>query len=247
MDESRKRANYGIDAPGLVRNFALAGFVSLALGFFFYYGFRSERPALAAGVMVLGILWGLWGLGSAGLMVWSSKVGKLEERERVLGGIPWRGDEAVLDAGCGRGLFLIGAARRLTTGRAIGVDLWQKRDQPGNAPQTTLENARAEGVEDRVEILDGDLRDLPFEDGSFDVVLSSLALHNIHDREEREGALHELARVLKPGGRLAIVDIWDTDEYARTLRACGLADVKRSSLRFNVFPPVRVVEARGPG
>jgi arsenite methyltransferase len=247
VDEGQKRANYGIDAPGLVRNFVFAGVSSLALGLFFYYGFRSERPALAAVVMILGVVWGLLGLGSAGLMVWGSKVGKTKERDRILDCIPWHGDEAVLDAGCGRGLFLIGAAKRLTTGRAVGVDLWQRRDQSGNSPQATLENARIEGVEERVEILDGDLRDLPFEDGSFDVVLSSLVLHNIHDREGREGALGELARALKPGGRLAILDIWNTEEYARTLRACGLVDVQRSGLHFDVFPPARVVTARKPG
>ncbi|HSL00096.1 MAG TPA: class I SAM-dependent methyltransferase [Rubrobacteraceae bacterium] len=247
MDESRKGANYGIDAPGLARNFVFAGISSLGLGLFFYYGFRAERPALAAGVLVLGILWGLCGLGFAGLMVRSSKVGKLRERDRILDGLPWRGDEAVLDAGCGRGLFLIGAAKRLTAGRAVGVDIWQRKDQSGNAPQATLENARAEGVEEGVEVLDGDLRDLSFEDGSFDVVLSSLVLHNIHDREERERALRELARVLKPGGYLVIVDVLYTDQYARTLRACGLADVRRSTVRFTIFPPARVVEARKPG
>lgn len=247
MDASRKRANYGIDAPGLVRNFIFAGVSSLGLCLFFFYGFRAERPALAAGVLILGLLWGLCGLGFAALMVWSSKVGKLKERDRILDGIPWRGDEAVLDAGCGRGLFLIGAAKRLRAGRAVGVDLWQRRDQSGNAPRATLENARAEGVEERVEILDGDLRDLPFDDGSFDVVLSSLVLHNVQERDEREAALSELARVLSPGGYLAIVDILYTHDYARTLRGCGLADVKRSSLRFNIFPPARVVEARKPG
>jgi arsenite methyltransferase len=90
------------------------------------------------------------------------------------------------------------------------------------------------------------LRDLPLEDGSFDVVLSSLALHNIHDREEREGAIRELTRVLKPGGHLTIVDIWDTGEYARVLREGGMEDILRSGLRFDIFPPVREVTARKP-
>ena len=241
-----QRANYGIDAPGLVRNFALAGISSLVLGISFYYAFGASRPALATTVVILGIVWGLWGLGSAGLMVWSSKVGKLKERDRILDAVPWRGDETVLDAGCGRGLLLIGAAKRLKTGRAVGVDIWQKGDQSGNSPEVTLENARVEGVEGRVEIRDGDLRDLSLEDASFDVALSNLVLHNIHDREEREESLRELARVLKPGGRLTIVDIWDTGEYARVLRESGMEDVRRSSLRFNIFPPVREVTARKP-
>ncbi|MDQ3590278.1 MAG: class I SAM-dependent methyltransferase [Actinomycetota bacterium] len=243
---SDERANYGIDAPGLVRNFAFAGIASLVLGIYFYFAFGSDRPALAMVVVIVGIVWGVLGLGFAGLMVWSSKVGKLRERDRILDAIPWRGDETVLDAGCGSGLMLIGAAKRLSTGTAIGVDIWRKGDQSGNSPEVTLENARAEGVDGRVEIRDGDLRDLPFEDGSFDVVLSSLVLHNIHDREEREGALRELMRVLKPGGRLTIVDIWDTDGYARVLREGGMKDVRRPGLRFNIFPPVREVTAKKP-
>ena len=115
--------------------------------------------------------------------------------------------------------------------KAIGVDLWQRRDQSGNAPRATLENARAEGVEERVEILDGDLRDLPFDDGAFDVVLSSLVLHNVQERDEREAALSELARVLSPGGYLAIVDIPYTYDYAGTLRECGLVARRRDLLR----------------
>jgi arsenite methyltransferase len=243
---SDERANYGIDAPGLVRNFAFAGIASLVVGVYFYYAFGADRPALATTVVIVGIVWGLLGLGFAGFMVWSSKVGKLKERDRILDAIPWRGDETVLDAGCGRGLLLIGAAKRLSKGTAIGVDIWRKGDQSGNSPEVTLENARAEGVEGRVEIRDGDLRDLPLEDGSFDVVLTSLALHIIHDREGRGEALRELTRVLKPGGRLTIADIWDTDGHARVLREGAMEDVRRSGLRFDIFPPVREVTARKP-
>jgi cyclopropane fatty-acyl-phospholipid synthase-like methyltransferase len=45
-----------------------------------------------------------------------------------------RGDETVLDVGYGRGLHLIGAAKRLTTGKAPGVDIWQAEDLSGNLP-----------------------------------------------------------------------------------------------------------------
>ena len=119
------------------------------------------------------------------------------------------------------------AARRLKTGKAIGVDLWQKEDLSGNRPDATLENARCEGVADRVEVKDGDARKLPFPDATFDIVVSGLALHNIYKREEREQAVREVARVLKPGGHVAITDIQHTGEYERVLRASGVEDVKR--------------------
>src|SRR5205823_6474956 len=109
----------------------------------------------------------------------------------------------VLDIGPGRGLLLISAAKRLTTGKgkAIGVDVWHSEDQSDNRPENTWRNARAEGVASRIELKDGDARKLPFENGSFDVVASSLTLHNIYNPEERATAVREIDRVLKPGGR----------------------------------------------
>lgn len=239
--------NYGIDAPGLVRNFALAGLSALAAAIFFYYAFAETRPAQAALVVGFGVIWGVCGLGAAALMILSSKRGKLKERDRILDSIPWRGDERVLDAGCGRGLMLIGAAKRLTSGKAVGVDVWREKDTSGNGLEAALANARAEGVEERVEILEGDLRELPFEPRSFDVILSSLAIHNIHERKERAAAVRGLTKVLKPGGRMVILDIWDTGEYVAALREAGMREVSRSGLRFSIFPPARLVTARKPG
>jgi len=50
-------------------------------------------------------------------------------------------------------------------------------------------------------------------------------------------------RVLKPGGRLIVADVWNTDEYAKVLRSRRMKDVRRSGPGFDVFPPVRVVTA----
>lgn len=222
---STPRADYGVDAPPVIRNLLLAsGAAAAAAVVLHFLGLASP-----AGVPLREILLvtALNFLAVTGAMVWYSKVGKLRGRERVLDLVPWRGDETVLDVGCGRGLFLVGAAKRLTTGRAVGVDLWQSEDLSGNRPEATVENARREGVAERVEVRDGDARQLPFPDASFDVVVSSLALHNIYDRQGREQAVREIARVLRPGGRVAVVDIRHTDEYARVLAASGLTDVRR--------------------
>ena len=219
------RPDYGIDAPGVIRNLTVVAVVGIGL-------FVTHRLGLWSGVFAH-VNWATSGLG-AGLgcglmacwMLYDSKIGKLRERERLLDRVPWRGDEAVLDVGCGRGLLLIGAARRLTTGIATGVDLWQAEDLTGNRPEGTLENARIEGVADRVVVKTGDMRKLPFADASFDVVVSNVAIHNVYEREGRAQAMAEIARVLKPSGRVVIHDIRHVDQYAAALAQHGLTEVK---------------------
>jgi SAM-dependent methyltransferase len=209
------RARYGLDAPGVVVNL----FVAAALGLLAAVALRGTRWAplgyglggVAAGCLVCGIG-----------MAYVSRVGKLRTRDRLLGVVEWRGDERVLDVGCGRGLLLVGAARRLTTGRAVGIDVWSARDLSGNSAGATLRNARAAGVADRVNVLGGDARRLPFADASFDVVLSRAVLHNIPAADERAAAVREIARVLRPGGRVVIRDIRHIRQYARVLAECGL-------------------------
>jgi cyclopropane fatty-acyl-phospholipid synthase-like methyltransferase len=79
-------------------------------------------------------------------MLFYSKVGKLALRERLLDKISWRGDEKVLDVGCGRGLLTVAAASRLSTGSVVGVDVWHRGAISGNRADSVLENARIEGV-----------------------------------------------------------------------------------------------------
>ncbi|CAN5240115.1 class I SAM-dependent methyltransferase [soil metagenome] len=217
----QNRPNYGIDAPGAVRNLIFGGAAALVLAVASYLlDWGLTRPAT-----VIGVSWLLL----AGWMIWDSKIGKLWARDRVLDGLELRGDELVLDVGCGRGLLLIGAAKRLTTGKAVGVDIWNTKDLSGNRPEATRENARLDGVAIRVEVKDGDARQLPFADGAFDVVVTKDALHNIGYAAERDTAVRELARVLKPGGRVFLGDVRHTGRYMQVLRECGLQDVRRSA------------------
>jgi len=236
--------DYGIDAPTLVRRFAVRGGVMVVFAALLYYANRNSSPAAATsiGSMLLSI--GVTFLLISAIMVWSSRVGKLKMRDRILDSLPWRGDEQVLDVGCGRGLLLIGAAKRLKTGKATGVDIWQSQDLSGNSAEATKANAIAEGVADKIKLETTDARKLPFGASSFHIVVSSLAIHNIDSSAERMKALREIARVVKPGGSVAIYDIFHTAEYARNLQQLGLTDVKLSSYSFLWCVPSRTVTAR---
>jgi arsenite methyltransferase len=236
-------AHYGLDAPAVVVGNAVGGTAALAGAAIAWAAGRQRHRVPAAVLAGWLAAWGTVAVAQAGLMVRSSRAGKLRERDRLLDDLPWRGDEWVLDIGCGRGLLLIGAAKRLTTGRAIGLDLWRTQDQAGNDPVATMANAIAEGVAQRVELCDGDARRLPFDDHTFDVVVSSLAVHNIPGALGRAAAIDEIARVLKPGGHVALLDFRNTSHYATALATAGLDDVHRTERHFGMYPPVRVVTA----
>ena len=232
--------DYGLDAPGDVRKLLVRGAILSALAIVLYVA-NGPNP-VASIFLSIGITFLIVGA----VMVWSSRVAKPRMRDRLLDLLPWRGDEKVLDIGCGRGLLLIGAAKRLKSGRAIGVDIWRGEDLSGNGADATLANAKAEGVADRIKIESADARKLPMADATIDTVVSSLAIHNIPSREEREQALSEMARVLKPGGHVAILDILHTATYAKELQKRGFTDVNLSGLNLLWCLPTRYVTARKP-
>jgi len=129
-----------------------------------------------------------------------------------------------LDVGCGSGPLLNAAAQRLTTGKAIGIDIWAPHSGGGNFA-LLMKNAKAEGVADKIEFKQADVRKLPFEDASFNVIVSSGVLHHINgEMPDHEKAINEMLRVLKPGGKIVL---WDTTHmiqgYASRMKSVGIA------------------------
>lgn len=186
-----------------------------------------------------------------GWYLYATRRGKFAVWADILDDLQLTGDETVLDLGCGRGAVLCAAAKRLPRGRVIGVDLWQA-DQTDNSATATMANAELENVADRIELHTADMTALPLADNSVDVVVSNLAIHNIPTREGRRRALTEAIRVLRPGGRLAIADLWETRNHAAYLREIGWRTVQHRNLGWRMWyggpwAATRLVTATKPG
>ncbi|HEY1691681.1 MAG TPA: class I SAM-dependent methyltransferase [Polyangiaceae bacterium] len=240
-----RRGEYGID--GL-----LAGVLGMAAGGVALLVFAivlvcGEHPGGAAfpfaGAASL--------LTTIGIYLHTTRRGKFAVWAELVEGLQLAGDERVLDVGCGRGAVLTMIAKALPRGRVVGIDLWSTADQSGNGPDAARRNLEREGVQDRCELVTGDMRKMPFADASFDLVVSSLAIHNILVREGRMQAIDEIARVLRPGGRVAIADLARTATYARRLEERGLVAVTRRHLGWRFLwgmgiPATRLVTGSKP-
>jgi len=219
--QARRKGSYGLDAPYLLP----IPLVLIVINIIDGVVSGTLWPFVAAAVVTA----------CAGCGLHTSRRGKFVVWAELLDQLALRGDERILDLGCGRGAVLLMADQRLTTGRAVGVDLWKKEDQSGNSADATWRNAAAEGVSDRVELHTANMTALPLAENSFDVVVSSVAIHNIKGRAGRDRAIEEAVRVLRPGGRLMIADIWSTGRYGAHLAELGMIDIARRGLGWRMW------------
>jgi len=159
--------------------------------------------------------------------------------------------EQVLDVGCGTGTLALEVARRVgSAGRVAGID-------PGTE-QIARARAKAARRNLPIEFQVGVIEQLPFPDQTFDVVLSTLMMHHLSASLKRQG-LAEIARVLKPGGRLVIADFTRKQERqgkAARFHAGGssmhdlaalVSDVGFSQVDTEEMPPPRFSAFPGAG
>jgi ubiquinone/menaquinone biosynthesis C-methylase UbiE len=112
--------------------------------------------------------------------------------------------ESVLDVGCGTGSLAIVAKKRVgAAGRVCGID----------PSASLLAGARRKAARRNlaIDFQRGVIEQLPFPDQSFDATLSTIMMHHLPDDIKRQGLI-EIARVLKPGGRLLIADFKRPEE-----------------------------------
>jgi len=158
--------------------------------------------------------------------------GVLEERLRIrdefIKQVQPKDGDRVLDVGTGGGLLAIGFVKAAKDVEAVGIDLWVPGGG-GTSLKTAKRNSELEGVADRVEFKKADARNIPYPQDYFDIVVASFVIHMIH--KDRDKVFQEMLRVLKPGGRFAIIEPprgyrWAVDgKLKEKLETMGLSNV----------------------
>lgn len=236
-----KTADYGIDKPERVRALAMVGLVLIGTGLAQFIALQGSVEIWPELILSICLWIGVLLLVVGGVMLWSSMSGKFGLAWKMLEDMKWRGREKVLDVGCGRGLLTIMAARKAPFGEIIGIDIWSQEQLSENTKEAATENAETERVLDRVRFEDGDATDLRYGPSCFDKIVSGFCLHAIGSRKERNKAVVNLIKLLRPGGEIAILDILHTREYKVVFEEQGLNNIRRSPMKFLYFLPTRYV------
>lgn len=180
-----------------------------------FIGQFSELPLIPAAGLFL-IIYGIVSTIGWLLARYVIPGNRIDFARKVIRSMDLKGSENVLDIGSGRGIYAIEAAKALTTGRVTGIDVWNPSEledlrfhhrlsQPtGNTIANARQNAMIEGVGQKVTFINMDANHLKFEDNEFDLVICGFVIGHLW--KLGPGILKEIRRVLKPGGRLVLVD-----------------------------------------
>ena len=161
---------------------------------------RGSRALLA----VCGIV-ALWGAAGAVAMHYAVQIAS--PHRLATPAFLASGQREVLELGAGSGRATIGLLQARPAARVTALDAYAGHyGIDDNTPERLLRNARAAGVESRVQVRVADMRMLPFEAGRFDAAFSVAAIDHL-PWDGITQSLHETARVLKPGGQLLIVSL----------------------------------------
>ncbi len=187
----------------------------------------SLFTAATALAVLLGAPWWLW-LPLALIALWAFAgflVMRFGVRMNQIPGLPTNAflttdGGTVLDVGCGSGRLSIAIARSRPAASVVGLDNFSAGYIHGHGISNTERNFQLAGIAERVTVQTGDMRDMPFEDGSFDAAASSAAIDHLEPAEIRQ-TLGQVHRVLVPGGQFLLIvivpNIWLTIAFGPLL------------------------------
>lgn len=154
----------------------------------------------------------------------------------------WDGKGDVLDIGCGNGSLTIHLAKRYPEAHLTGIDHWGKAWE--YSKRVCDENAEAEGVQNSVSFEKASAASLPFEDDSFDLVVSNLVFHEVQEVKDKTLLIKEALRVVKKGGFFTFQDLFlwkqvygDVEALLEMIRGWGIDTVEISDTSKAGFIP----------
>jgi SAM-dependent methyltransferase len=206
----------------LIYIFGILGVVFLGLVFLFWW---FVVPALLCFAVASYFLYARY--------LFSPNGGDVQNRiwETVISNLDWNGERQALDIGCGNGALTIKLANRLPSARVTGIDYWGERWEYSKS--ACEENAKLEGVNNRVHFQKASALKLPFEDEYFDADVSNLCFHEVSDAKDKRDVIREALRVVKKGGKFAFQDLFllkqvygDVDELVATIKSRGVAKIE---------------------
>lgn len=154
----------------------------------------------------------------------------------------WSGAGKVLDIGSGSGAATIMVAKKYPDAHVTGVDYWGGAWEYSKA--VCEENAAIEGVGDRIVFRKASASSLPFEDETFDAVISNLTFHEVGDARDKTLLIKEALRVLKGGGVFAFQDLFlwkqvygEMEDLLGVVRSWGVESVEFINTSESRFIP----------
>ena len=219
------------------------GIIGIVLAIIFtILGYLIWVLVLCWGLGAIFLIWGVFFRLSVGFVTDPKKIEHFQNNFADQLRTVWDGQGKVLDIGTGLGRAAIEIAKQFPEAQVIGVDTWTKKWRLwGMTKKGAEKNAMIEKVSDQCIFQYSDALNLPFEDGEFQLVVSSFVFHEIHV-SDRTALLREVVRVLTPGGTFLICDLFggsflkkykvrNITELLQNVEWLGVEEVKRKTLK----------------
>ncbi|MBS0951387.1 class I SAM-dependent methyltransferase [Lactiplantibacillus plantarum] len=165
----------------------------------------------------------------------TSIIGKYKIMQSVVSNINLENNCKILDVGCGHGAFMLQFNKQTAKiSEIVGIDIWSNRDQGSNSIEATQRIIDASSLASKIKLKTANILDAPFNNNEFDLIISSLVLHNLKPFEKRKEALEEISRVQEQKGQLVIIDIgYETGKYVHILEDLGYQNVNIVNAGYN--------------
>ncbi|WP_343345441.1 class I SAM-dependent methyltransferase [Terrisporobacter petrolearius] len=162
----------------------------------------------------------------------------------IINKISYKENIKILDIGVGSASLITKLAKSFTKASLVGIDYWG--DDWEYSKQICENNAKYEGVLDRINFIKATASNLPFNENEFDVVVSCLTFHEVKDETDKIKVLKEALRVLNRNGEFVFLDLFldekifgKNDEFLNTINSLEISEVKIEKLKKIIkLPPI---------